>query len=226
MGRGYRILVIACQGNLVASMGARVPPAIFPTFPSLKRLPPRRRGALRPRTAEHRGDRALPRLRILDQRHESEVLMLLHVAVQQGGARIVGHEVDLHGLPPRHVHHILQETRGRLSRHIRQFEAVHRPSGHPKAGDVTLRAPIGRAAMRVMAHPAFHIAFVGCVRVPRHCSGALSHLGQVPVTPDTPSRRGLRFRSALVVAGAAREPGVLVAIREEGQILRPGAGGP
>ena len=80
--------------------------------------------------------------------------------------------------------------------------------------------------MRVMAHPAFHIALVGRVGVPRHCSGAFSHLGQVPVTPDTPCRRGLRLRSALVVAGAAREPGVLVAIREEGQILRPGADSP
>lgn len=80
--------------------------------------------------------------------------------------------------------------------------------------------------MRVMAHPAFHIALVGRVGVPRHCSGAFSHLGQVPMTPDAPYCRGLRLRPALVVAGAAREPGVLVAIREEGQILRPGAESP
>jgi hypothetical protein len=208
MGRGYRTLAIACQGNLVAfimgDVGAettchqchsrvatRRPSVLVPGRGPVSRLS-RGHGGRVPGCDHRGGESCYP-----DRSHAQ-----------------VG-RVSLSCLRTNVPHHA-----GNLS------PCSVSPSGHSKAGGVTLRAPIGRGAMRVMAHPAFHIAFVGCVGVPRHCSGALSHLGQVPVTPDTPCRRGLRLRSDLFVAGAAREPGFRVAIREEGQILRPGADGP
>src|SRR5437870_1355160 len=84
--------------------------------------PPRRIQAQFARQDQRQSTRCS--LRILDQRHEAEVLVLLHMTMQQRGSRIVGDEIDLDGLAPRHVHDILDDARCRLPGKADQLEAV------------------------------------------------------------------------------------------------------
>ena len=90
---------------------------------------------------------------------------------------------------------------------------------------VTLRTPVGRGAMGVVAHPAFEDAHVGCMGIARHPPATLPNPGQLPVALHAASRRGLLRWGAFAVTGAACETHDPVPIRQERGPLWCGAGG-
>lgn len=51
------------------------------------------------------------RLRVFHQPHKAEVHVQLHVTVIEGEPGIIGDEIDLSALAPRHVHSIFQNAR-------------------------------------------------------------------------------------------------------------------
>src|SRR5664280_1046892 len=94
------------------------------------RNPTRNGGRERSRTPTARSTKrqtrraASLRLRVVEQRHKSEVHMQLLMAVKQRPARIVGHKVDFDLLVSTHHDNILHDPGRRLSGYAGQFETV------------------------------------------------------------------------------------------------------
>ena len=64
------------------------------------------------------------RLRIVEERHESEIHVQLLMTVEERQTRIVGNKVKFEFLESAQHHHVLDHARGRLAADAGQFEAV------------------------------------------------------------------------------------------------------
>src|SRR5579872_4318614 len=106
----------------IFSASRRLKSAIL--LPSSRRCMPTIQSGVLRLSNEMTGSGRIGGLHVIEQGHEAEIHVQLLMTVEQGFARIVGHEIDFYLLIAAEHDDILDDTRRRLAREAGQLETV------------------------------------------------------------------------------------------------------